>query len=185
MQVTDAPYFIFVVNTRLGHKVRNHIEAHYPELNAHYEIQWQLKGFGHAVLQTKNHFDRDEAALIHVDDAVFDFTSIYSENSWMSICESDDPSSKGEVETFQLADSPFYSVESIVEKPDNPQSNLVFSGACFLTQIGELFDALSMNINQGHMTKGEYQFTDAVQKLLKRGKLILAIEHPVISLGRK
>ncbi|MBU4220451.1 MAG: NTP transferase domain-containing protein, partial [Euryarchaeota archaeon] len=57
------------------------------------------------------------------------------------------------------------SVEKIVEKPKNPLSDLANAGIYVFEP--SIFDAIS---GTGHSTRGEYEITDSIQRLIDSGK---------------
>jgi glucose-1-phosphate thymidylyltransferase len=61
-------------------------------------------------------------------------------------------------------------VAGLSEKPDDPPSDLAISGIYFVEDAPGLFDALESLIEADHRgAGGEYQLTDALQRMLDRG----------------
>jgi glucose-1-phosphate thymidylyltransferase len=60
----------------------------------------------------------------------------------------------------------------MVEKPEQPASNLAITGIYFFTCGRPLFDALRELQQRDLRTKGEFQLTDAMQLLVSRGEAI-------------
>lgn len=61
-------------------------------------------------------------------------------------------------------------VIDLVEKPKVSKSNLAIVGLYYFNQIEKVFKAVANIIKKGVKTKGEYQLTDALKYLLKKGE---------------
>jgi glucose-1-phosphate thymidylyltransferase len=60
-------------------------------------------------------------------------------------------------------------VARLVEKPDQPRSNLVIVGVNFINNIELLHRSLEKIVHQDIRTRGEYQLTDAFQLMVDQG----------------
>jgi len=60
-------------------------------------------------------------------------------------------------------------VVGIVEKPSDPPSNLAVIGIYYFVDSTVIFDCLEYIIKNDIKTKGEYQLTDAMALMIKRG----------------
>jgi glucose-1-phosphate thymidylyltransferase len=67
----------------------------------------------------------------------------------------------------------------LVEKPENPVSNLALVGIYYFADTGALYDAIDALIASGKTLKGEYFLADAVQVLLDRGRRLKTLTIPV------
>ena len=63
-------------------------------------------------------------------------------------------------------------VTRLIEKPEQPTSNLAITGIYFFSHGGPLFEALRELQAKDIRTKGEFQLTDAMQILVSRGHAI-------------
>jgi glucose-1-phosphate thymidylyltransferase len=61
-------------------------------------------------------------------------------------------------------------VINVVEKPEIPTSNLAIVGLYFFQRIEKAFQALDYIINKDIRTKGEYQLTDGLKRMIQQGE---------------
>ena len=61
--------FIFVLGY-LGEKIREYVEATYPDLNTSFVYQHERKGLGHAVWMCKKKLKKDEDLIIYLGDTI-------------------------------------------------------------------------------------------------------------------
>ncbi|MGB2867209.1 MAG: sugar phosphate nucleotidyltransferase, partial [Bacteroidota bacterium] len=71
---------------------------------------------------------------------------------------------------FGVAETVDGYISRLVEKPENPLSNLAIVGLYYITQPQVLVDSLKHMIKSNIRTKGEFQLTDALQLMLDRGE---------------
>ncbi len=151
----------------LGDKVRDYVTNNY-SIKADFIEQPEPKGLAHAIYLARESFS-DEPLLIILGDTIFDVNLrpvVRSATSSIGVKSVEDPRRFGVV---HLRDG---LVEALVEKPEQPRSNLAIVGLYWIrnprlleTCIKELFD-------MKRTTKGEYQLTDALQIMLERGEPI-------------
>lgn len=67
----------------------------------------------------------------------------------------------------------------LVEKPQNPESNLALVGIYYFQDTLALYDAIDVLVASGKMLKGEYFLADAVQVLIERGQKLRTFTIPV------
>src|SRR5439155_24509369 len=60
----------------------------------------------------------------------------------------------------------------MVEKPEHPASNLAITGVYFFADGTPLFQALRELQREGVRTRGEFQLTDGMQRLIDRGAIL-------------
>jgi glucose-1-phosphate thymidylyltransferase len=61
-------------------------------------------------------------------------------------------------------------VIDVVEKPEHPKSNLAITGLYYFRDIRKVHNAIAAVIRQGVRTRGEYQLTDGLRQLIRRGE---------------
>ncbi len=112
--------------------------------------------------------------MIALGDMIFkggynDFYMQYLNNGDCSaaigVREVDDPSKYGIV--VQEPDTNY--VKRVEEKPEHPPSNLAIAGVYFISDSPLLFRILETMIDNDIRTRGEYQLTDALQKMIHAG----------------
>ena len=152
---------IAVVVSYKKEKVYDFIEEEFPRT----EIieQGEPLGTGHAVKVTKDFIDDDDFIVIMGD-------NLYSKNDIRTVSESEGNVIAGyEVdnpERYGVLEINDNKLVSIIEKPDNPPSNLINTGLYKFTS--EIFQALD-NIEKS--PRGEYELTDAISIMAEEGKV--------------
>ncbi len=159
------PSEISVVIGFLGDQVQDYLEKHFALPFAFYR-QAEMKGLGHAVWQVLKEGSAGET-LIVLGDSIIDVdysTVVSNEDPVIGVKEVEDPRRFGIVEL----EGGF--VKRLVEKPDNPTSNLAIAGLYYFPSGEGLHDAMRTLIDGDIRTKGEYQLTDALQILIDKGE---------------
>ena len=149
-----------------GQMIRNFVESHY-DFKANFVEQPEMKGLGHAIWLAKPYHYTDDPVLIVLGDTIFkaDLKNVFdSPESALGVHEVEDGRRFGIVE---LDDNK--RVKRLVEKPENPPTNLAIVGIYYMAQPRKLFDALEEIVSAGTRTAGEIQLTDALQKMLDAG----------------
>jgi glucose-1-phosphate thymidylyltransferase len=156
----------------LGDRVRAYVESDYPLIEGQYVEQPEQLGLGHAIWLTRPTIGNlDEPVLIVLGDTIFraDLRPVLqSDVSMIGVREVDDPTRFGIVEL----ENGF--ISRLVEKPRHPKTNLAIVGIYFLKAARGLFEALDEIIAKNERTSGEFQLTDALQRLLDRGERMRA-----------
>lgn len=161
---------VFVIGY-LGEKVKEYIDKNYRNINARYVYQEKPKGLGHAIWITKN--EVTGPVLIILGDTIIEadlskFTD--SRFAKLAVKEVSDPKRFGIVKIKNG-----YIVD-MVEKPQNPPTNLAIAGVYSFPDSKELYDALDELVKSGKTTKGEIQLTDAMKIMLDKGYKIKPVE---------
>lgn len=161
---------VLIVGYRGGYIV-DYVKSNY-DLNVSFVEQTERLGLGHAIYLTKDHVGEDPV-LVLLGDTIFkgDFASIVGGGgNYIGVKEVPDPERFGvvEVEDGKIVD--------LVEKPAEPRSNLAIVGIYCIKDAGRLFDALESIITEDLRTRGEYQLTDALNLMIRRGIDLLAFE---------
>lgn len=150
-----------------GEMIRDYVERTY-SFKSNFVEQPEMKGLGHAIFLAKEYHYGDEPALIVLGDTIFkaDLKSVFDRGETaIGVKKVEDGRRFGIVELDKRGE-----VVRLIEKPENPPSNLAIVGIYYMTNPRALFDALDELIAEGRTTKGEFQLTDALQKLLSRGE---------------
>ncbi len=157
---------VFVVG-HMGDLIRDYVDRHY-DMNSVYVEQPERKGLGHAVYLTREAVG-DRPALIVLGDTIFraDFNGVLTSGvSALGVKEVEDP------RRFGVAEVEDGIIRRLVEKPDHPTSRLAIVGIYYITNSHLMFTCLDELINDEKLTKGEYQLTDALELMIKRGEKI-------------
>ena len=160
--ITEATFIVGY----LGEKIEQFISETYPNLKADYVEQKELLGLGHAIYQAAPTFNNDELIII-LGDTVFDVNLNHISNSELSalgVKEVEDPRRFGVAEL----DNGF--VSKLIEKPENPTTNLALVGLYYIKNSGLLTKSIEELMEKDIKTKGEFQLTDALQLMIDHGE---------------
>ena len=153
----------------MGDRVREYVDTHYQNLEVTYVQQTEPMGLGHAVSLAAPFAD-DGRVLIILGDTIFevDLKPVLAGGvNSIGVKEVQDPRRFGIVERNSEG-----RVTRLVEKPEQPTSNLAITGIYYFDHGRPLFDALAELQRRDLRTKGEFQLTDAMQLLVSRGEVI-------------
>ena len=163
----DVNEATFVVGY-LGERIEEYITKTYPNLNAEYVEQKELLGLAHAIYQAAPTFNNDEILII-LGDTVFDvdLSQISKlETSSLGVKEVDDP------RRFGVAELEEGLITKLVEKPENPSTNLALVGLYYIKNSGLLTESIEELMQRDIKTKNEFQLTDALQLMIDKGEYI-------------
>ncbi len=146
--------------------IPSYISSTYPNLGLDTVIQEQKLGLGHAISLAEP-YARGDSVIIMYGDTIID-----GDMSGLV-----DPSVDGVIAVKAVEDPRRFGVVNtsggfitrFVEKPENPESNLAIIGLNYIRNSDVLFDCLEEIIGRNIMTKGEYQITDAFERMVERG----------------
>jgi len=160
----DADEVTFIVHY-FGDAIEKWVRDNY-KLKANFIDQKEMRGLCHAISLAKPIHKDHESVLIILGDTIFSANLApvlkLKENA-IAVKEVDDPRRFGIVELKGDV------VTRLIEKPENPPTNLAIVGIYHIAQPALLFDCLDYNINNNVTTRGEFQLTDALQRMLDRG----------------
>jgi glucose-1-phosphate thymidylyltransferase len=148
----------------MGEKIVEYVEKNC-NTRATFVTQEELKGLGWAIYLTRDYIE-DEPVLIILGDTIFETDLnqvIGGQYDSIGIKRVDDPRRFGIAET----DGKF--VTALVEKPENPTSNLALVGIYYIKSTGLFKGCLDELVQKEITTRGEYQLTDALGLMLKHG----------------
>lgn len=153
----------------MGDLVREYVDRCHRDLEVAYVEQPERLGLGHAVSLAEP-FAGDGPVLIILGDTIFeaDLKPVLAGGvDRIGVKAVPDPRRFGIVELDGAG-----RITSLVEKPEQPTSNLAITGIYFFAEGRPLFDALRALQSEGVRTKGEFQLTDAMQRLVTQGRVI-------------
>ena len=155
---------IFIIGDN-GEQIREYVEAHY-NLPTTYLWQDEQQGLGHAISLAKAR-DNGEPVLILLGDKIFEGgyqKFVQNPYTVIGVKTVENPQGVGIVET----EGEF--ITRLIEKPENPPTNLVIEGAYYIQNSGLLFQCLDKIIERDIRTQDEYQLTDGLQLMLEYGE---------------
>jgi glucose-1-phosphate thymidylyltransferase len=153
----------------MGDLVREYVDRNHRDLQVSYVEQPERLGLGHAVSLAEP-FAGAGPLLIILGDTIFeaDLAPVLAGSvDSIGVKAVPDPRRFGIVEL-----GPDGHVTRMVEKPEQPTSNLAITGIYYFAAGRPLFDALRDLQREGVRTKGEFQLTDAMQRLVSQGRVI-------------
>lgn len=161
---------VFIVGYR-AELVQEHLERTWPELRCTFVRQEEMLGLGHAVSLGLS--EDDEEVFIILGDTLFtaDIAGIRARpHNVLGVKTVEDP------RRFGVAETRGERITRLVEKPENPTSNLALVGLYNIKQGGVLKESLERMIREGRRTRGEFQITDALQERIEAGDPYDAVE---------
>jgi len=163
--------FIFIIGY-LGEKIQDYVKEKYPELICHFIFQNERKGTAHAINLARNIVGGDEV-FIALGDTICEYEineMLSSEYSMLGVKKVDDPRNFGvaELDNNQM-------IETVVEKPAIPKSNMALVGLYKIKDSGLLFSCLSRIITQGIKSHDEFNLTDALECMIASGAKFKAL----------
>jgi glucose-1-phosphate thymidylyltransferase len=150
----------------LGSKIEEYLTAHY-SIRLTFVTQAEQLGLAHAIHMCRPHVIDDEPLFIILGDTIFDVDLkpvLSSDISSLGVKEVEDP------RRFGVAVTEGDRIIKLVEKPEQPVSNLALVGLYFLHRAGTLFSCIDHIISNNIRTKGEFQLTDALQHMIDLGE---------------
>jgi glucose-1-phosphate thymidylyltransferase len=148
----------------MGDLIEQYVRENF-DIPARFVEQEEAKGLAHAVhLGLTN---EDQEVLVILGDTIFEFDLVRMigecSDSAIGVRTVEDPRRFGVVETRGEY------VSRLVEKPDQPNSNLVIVGIYLIRQAQVLKQAIEMLFERKLTTRGEFQLTDALQLMVEQG----------------
>lgn len=157
--------FIFIVGY-LGEKIEQYVAQNFAHLTCHCVYQNDRQGTGHAIELTREVVNGDEV-LIVLGDTICEYDIqevLASPYSMLGIKKVDDPQNFG----VAVVDNEGF-IEHVVEKPSIPKSNMALVGLYKIRETEILYQCLHHLFTQNIKSRGEYNLTDALDCMLKRG----------------
>jgi len=157
-----------IVVGHMSEKIQEYLSTTYPDFRVQYVEQEERMGLGHAIYLSRETIT-DEPLLIILGDTIFDVDLgpvLAAGASALGVKAVDDP------RRFGVAVVRDGLITKLVEKPEQPVSNLAVVGLYFLQHPRLLVSCLEELVARDLRTKGEYQLTDALQMMIERGEQI-------------
>lgn len=149
----------------MGDLVEEYVRQNY-DFDVTFVEQESREGLGHAIWLAREKLN-DEPVLIILGDTIFDVdlrSVLAGDHSSLGVKFVDDPRRFGVVETKGRF------VDVLVEKPENPRTNLAIVGLYYIKQPRLLAECLDHLVENDQRTRGEFQLTDALQAMIDRGE---------------
>lgn len=162
VEIPDLSELIFIVRDP---QICEYVEKHY-DLPTTYFWQNEQKGLGHAISLAKER-DNGESILILLGDKIFECgyqKILQNPYTVIGVKMVENPQAVGIVEM----DGEF--IARLIEKPENPPTNLVIEGVYYIRNSELLFRCLDEIIKKDIRTHSEYQLTDGLQLMLEYGE---------------
>ncbi|MBN9299027.1 MAG: NTP transferase domain-containing protein [Filimonas sp.] len=157
--------FIFIVGY-LGEKIQEYVKQTYPNLQCHFVQQNERQGTGHAIELTRNIVGNDEV-FVALGDTICEYDVrevIESPYSMLGVKKVDDPRNFGVAEIGEEG-----MIAHVVEKPAIPKSNMALVGLYKIKETEFLYECLHHLFTADIRSYGEYNLTDALDCMIKRG----------------
>lgn len=166
---------VTLVTGYLGDRIEEHVRKHYSHLTLNFVRQDQMLGLGHAIALCKEIHQKDDRLLIILGDTIVkaDFAKMFSlGSSVLAVKAVDDPRRFGTVENKKGTNE----IIGLIEKAENPPTNLAIVGVYLLDDPKLLFDGLDHIMKNNIRTKNEFQLTDALVYMLQHNHRMLSFE---------
>ena len=159
--------YVFIVGPHLGEsQVPPFIQENYPQLNAHYIVQHEMKGQSHALWLAREYMHGPMLVVFSDTLMETDFSFLEHEEAdvvaW--VMPMPDPRRFGVAEVG--ADG---WVKRFIEKPQDMDNNLVVVGCYYFKSAEKLLAAIEEQMQRGIMMKGEYFLTDTISLMIEHG----------------
>jgi glucose-1-phosphate thymidylyltransferase len=159
--------YIFIVGPYLGEtQIPPFIKEHYPELNAHYVLQTEMKGQSHALWLAREYMHGPMIMCFSDTLMETDFAFLAHEEAdgvaW--VMPVPDPRRFGVAEL----DSNGW-VKRFIEKPQSLENNLAVVGCYYLKSAAALLAAIEAQMQRGVILKDEFFLTDAISIMIEGG----------------
>ena len=167
-QLIDAGVddFVFIIGY-LGEKIKNFVEEGYPNLKKEFVYQEERFGLGHAIWTARDAIKDADEIIIVLGDTIFELDlqeMLLSPLSCVGTQQVGEPRNFGVVERGENG-----LVSKFIEKPKIPKSNLAMVGLYKINDVKILLEGIEYNIKNDIRTKGEFQLTDGLMRMVEKG----------------
>lgn len=159
----DIEELIFIVG-RMGEQMEQYVTSEYPQYPARFIEQKVMRGQADAIALARDYVEHDLLTLFV--DTIFEadldvLNRLDDADGAMFVAEVPDPKRFG----IAVMDDAGY-VRKLVEKPQEPESNLAVVGLYYFKSSQWLFRAIDTLMESGRSLKGEYYLADAIQVMI-------------------
>jgi glucose-1-phosphate thymidylyltransferase len=169
------PEEIICIVGYLGDQIEVYLRQRY-DVPFRFVEQPEMRGQAHAIALTRGLVEGP--SLVMFADTIFeaDFGPLreLDADGALYVKEVDDPRRFGVV----VRDAEGY-IRQLVEKPEEPISNLAIVGLYYFRQTEALYEAIDVLLRSGTMLKGEYYLADAIQLMIDRDQKLRCFTIPV------
>lgn len=164
------PELVVIVVGYMGDAIVEYVKKRY-SFKFEFVKQEEQHGLGHAVYQAKAAAGSGETLII-LGDTIIDWqmATSFRKECFIGVKKVDEPKRYGIVEIEDEY------IKCVVEKPDKPPSDQAIVGIYYITDFKLLVSAIDHLIEKKILTRGEYQLSDALQVMVKRGISIRAVK---------
>lgn len=159
--------YVFIVGPYLGElQVPQFMQENYPDFNAHYVVQSEMKGQSHALWLAREYLHGEMIVCFSDTLMETDFSFLADETAdtvaW--VMPVPDPRRFGVAELNKDG-----WVSRFIEKPQNMENNLVVVGCYYFKSAEQLLVAIEEQMDRKIMLKGEYFLTDTISVMIEHG----------------
>ncbi len=157
------PTEVIIIIGFWGQKIIDFVKKNY-KFKSKFVEQKKLLGLGHA-LYLAQEFITEEPVLIILGDTIIESNLKIisgSKSNLLGVCPVEDP------QRFGIAEVKNGWVTKLTEKPKKPKGNLALVGLYYLRDTKLFKNCLKEIVENGQKTKGEYQLTDVLQKMIEK-----------------
>lgn len=170
LQASGITRAVLVISPE-GHAIVDYAMKAFPQMRFESVVQENPKGLGHAVALTRDVAEGGELLIIYGDTIIeADLKPVLATTAdgAIGVREVEDPSRFGVVLEEDGR------ITKLVEKPKELISHLAIVGVNYIRDSVALYDALDYIMKEGVKTRGEYQLTDAFQRMLEVGRTLVS-----------
>ena len=166
----DPEEVVFVIGFR-GDDIKEYIQKTYT-FKTSFVKQENLLGLGYAVSLAMNQIQNGPVLVVLGDTIVeCDLQKFVSAGEYvLGVRQVEDP------QRFGIAEIEDGAVVRLEEKPANPKTDLAAIGLYYFQDSNALKAALDNHMASGRITRGEVQFTDALQAMIEAGSRFVPYE---------
>jgi len=168
----DIKEYIFIVGDN-PKPIIEYVSKKYKKIKAIYIKQKTKKGNAHAVLGASKHVSKEPIIILFGDTIInlqLKKNLKKKGDGLIWVKEVEDPTKYGVVLTKKGY------ITNIIEKPSSPISNLAVTGAYFIKDAKNLFEAIKSIIKADIKINGEYYLTSALDLLIQQRKKFIAVK---------